>query len=78
MPRTCCYCKEDIHHDFFNHLATCDGTPRQSMKERRQELVAERTEMDRQIKILTERKVSIQLQIDQIDILHVNQQKLKL
>jgi uncharacterized protein involved in tolerance to divalent cations len=67
MNRVCCYCKDTIYHDYFNHLAACDGIPRQQVMYRRAELVEERIEVERQIKVLTDRKAQIQLQIDELD-----------
>lgn len=77
MSKRCCYCKQMVDHDFFNHLIECDGTDKLSIKARRASLVNERVKIEGQIAAMKERLSQVLKQIEDIDLNLPGQQAIK-
>lgn len=68
--KKCPYCNDTIYStgpEWFNHLVTCDGTPRVSLEERKRDLTEELDGVEREIRVLTDRKLRLIEQIKDIN-----------
>lgn len=68
--KKCPYCSDTIYSvgsHWFTHLVTCDGTPRVSLEERKRDLTEELDSVEREIRVLTDRKLRLTEQIKDIN-----------